>query len=57
MSYEVPFISIQTARQLRAEQVHDAEEYRLARLARVERSKRRPRRVFGRLTTMRQRPA
>jgi hypothetical protein len=33
MSYESPILSIQAARQLRAEQIHDAEDFRLARLA------------------------
>lgn len=57
MSYEAPFVSVQAARQLRDEQVHRAEEYRLARLARAGRNKRRRKRGFGRLPTVRQRPA
>jgi hypothetical protein len=33
MSYESPLLSIQAARQLRTQQINDAEDFRLARLA------------------------
>jgi hypothetical protein len=33
MSYESPNLSVQAARQMRAQQINDAEDFRLARLA------------------------
>jgi hypothetical protein len=48
MSYEAPFLSLEAARQARAEQIADAERHRIAHLARSTRSRGRKGRSRGR---------